>query len=116
MNDQEKQLRQQQILDLATEIGRMATDDVGHYARSISVAAKTIITCAEPSALEDTVELRVRLSPYVPSADRVELPDGRLIKGMKGIEVLDRHGELRIVKFTVQGVACLGQEEVGPRP
>jgi hypothetical protein len=102
------------VQSLAAEIAAMAENFPMHR-RDIAVAAKTMIECADPSAGEETAELVIRLSPYVPSADRVELRDGTLVKGVKAIEINDRHGERREAKITIAGLPVLGQSELRPQ-
>jgi hypothetical protein len=108
MNDAARQ----RVQSLAAEIASMADDNFGAHRRDISIAAQTIIQCAEPSAADSVVPLVIRLAPYVPQGDRLELPDGRLVKGVKAIEVIDRHNEQREARIIIRGVAVLGQTEL----
>lgn len=103
------------VQSLAAEIATMAEENFPMHRRDIAVAAKTMIECADPSGAEETAELVIRLSPYVPSADRVELRDGTLVKGVKAIEINDRHGERREAKITIAGLPVLGQSELRPQ-
>jgi hypothetical protein len=115
LTPQEKQERTRRVLDLAREIASMAEDDVGLHGGDIAVAARTIEKTVAPSALRDAVKLSIRLSPHVPAATRVELPDGTLVEGVKAVEVIDQMGELRIAKITVASVVVLGQPEAKGR-
>lgn len=110
-------LDRQRVQGLAAEIAAWADgeDTFAHHRRDIAVAAKAIGECADPSSAEETVELVIRLSPYVPSADRVELRDGRLIRGVKSIEINDKHGERREARITISGLPVLGQSELRPQ-
>lgn len=105
-------LARERVQSLAAEIAKMADENFGHYRRSISAAAQTIIENADPSATDDDVGLVIRFSPHVPNGDRLELPNGRLVKGVKAIEVIDQHGEQRIAKITMRGVPVLGQPDL----
>jgi hypothetical protein len=111
MTEKEKTARTQRVLDLAREIASMAEDDVGLHWRDIAVAAKTIETTVAPSVLEDGVKLQVRMAPHVPQSDRVELPDGTLVRGVRKVEIIDEHGQQRIAKITIASVVVLGQPE-----
>lgn len=106
MSADEDRLR---VQSLAAEIASMADDNFGAHRRDIGVAAETIVKLADPSAADGVVGLAVRLSPYVPSGSRLELPDGRHVKGVIGIEVTDERNERRIVKATMLDVPVLGQ-------
>lgn len=110
MSMEEDRLR---VQSLAAEIASMADDNFGAHRRDIGVAAQTIAACADPSADDGTVPLIVRFSPYVPSGSRLEMPDGRLVKGVIGIEVMDERNERRIVKATMLDVPVLGQPSLG---
>lgn len=105
----------QRVQSLAAEIASMAdgTEEFAAHRRDISVAAQTIVACADPSAADGTVPLAVRFSPYVPSGSRLELPDGRLVKGVVGIEVTDERDQRRVVKATILDVPVLGQPTLG---
>lgn len=102
-------IEKQRVQGLAAEIASMADDGFAAHRRDISVAAKTIIQCADPSAGEETVGLVIRMAPHVPQADRLELPDGRLVEGVKAIEVRDIATEQRVAVITIKGIAVLGQ-------
>jgi hypothetical protein len=104
----EQELRKQQILDLTSEIAKAADDGVGANSRDIVAAAKTILKIAQPSAVSDQVKLTIRLAPHIPSEDRVELPDGSLLGGVRAIELCDQNGEARVAKITVVGPTVLG--------
>lgn len=97
------------VQSLAAEIAQMSEENFAAHRRDISVAAKTIMECADPSGGEETVGLVLRMAPHVPQADRLELPDGKLVEGVKGIEVKDIHGEQRVAIITIKGIAILGQ-------
>lgn len=114
MTDEE--IRKQQVLDLTSEIAKAADDGVGPSARDIVAAAKAIQRIVSPSALDESVGLAIRMSPWVPGADRVELPDGTLVKGVKAVEVIDRHGEQRVARIEIVGITVLGQPEVTGAP
>lgn len=106
---QQVEEERQRVQSLAAEIASMADENFGAHRRDISVAAQTIMACADPSAADGSVGLVVRLSPYVPSGSRLELHDGRHIKGVAGIEVVDERNERRIVKATLLDLPVLGQ-------
>lgn len=112
MNDattsQKQQMLEQRILDLTQLIAKLADGGAAANARDIAAAARTIQTLVWPSAADDLAELVVRLAPHVPSGDRVETTDGRLVKGVSAIEVTDAYGEQRVAKITVRGVAVYG--------
>lgn len=103
----------QRVQSLASEIASMAEESLPAHRRDIGVAAQTIMACADPSGADGLVPLIVRLSPYVPSGSRLELPDGRLVKGVIGIEINDERNERRIVKATMLDVPVLGEPKLG---
>lgn len=100
-----------QVLDLTSEIARLADDGMAANTRDIAVAARTIEKIVSPSAFKDGAKLSIRMAPHVPQADRVELPDGSMLRGVRAIEIIDQHGEQRVAKITVAGVVVLGQPE-----
>ncbi len=105
----------QRVQSLAAEIASMADENFPAHRRDISVAAQTIVKCADFSAADESVGLVVRFSPYVPSGSRLELPDGRLVKGVIGIETIDERDQRRIVKATMLDVPVLGQPSLQGR-
>lgn len=112
MSDQE--LRQQQVLDLAREITRLADDGIGPNRRDIRVAAETIAKTVEPSAVPaDGVALVIRIDPDNPRADRVELPDGTRVRNLCGVQVTDDATGPREATIRLRHVRVLGKPEVG---
>lgn len=105
------------VQSLAAEIASMADSpsEFAAHRRDISVAAQTIVKCADPSAADDAVGVVVRFSPYVPSGTQLELLDGRVLKGVIGVDVLDERGERRVVKATLLDVPVLGQPSLDKR-
>lgn len=112
MSVEEERLR---VQSLAAEIASMADDSFAAHLRDISVAAQTIVSCVDPSAADGVVGVVVRLSPYVPSGSRLELHDGRPVKGVVGIQVSDERNERRVVKATLLDVPVLGQPNLPQR-
>jgi len=104
-------VEKRQVLDLTSEIARLTDDGIAVNGRDIAVAARTIEKIVAPSAFGDGVKLSIRMAPHVPQANRVELPDGTQLLGVKGVEIIDLQGQQRIAKITVAGVIVLGQPE-----
>lgn len=108
-------IERQRVQSLAAEIAGMAEENFGAHRRDISVAAQSIVACSDPSGADGTVGLIVRLSPYVPSGSQLEMPDGRVVKGVIGIQVNDERNERRVVKATLLDIPVLGQPNLTQR-